>query len=398
MIFVCVVPYVTCRMLTSRIPDQICIREKECKSINFHVPIKFDMETSGQIIQSVNFSNPISFTANEPGEYKVNMKLFGLFDVKTFTVNVLSKTSIIPCGFPVGIYLKTDGVLIVDTSEFVNIDGQNVNPCKDILYPGDYILSVNGEPLTSKTMFMNKVETCDGNTLNIVVRRDGNDFELAITPMKDVMGNYKTGLWIKDDSQGIGTLTYITDEGDFGALGHGISDSDIGEILKTNAGILYKAKILSISKGKKGHPGEFVGSINYSESNRIGNIYKNEGNGVYGRIDNVSQLKDEYGLQTKEIHFKEDVHKGKAIIQSCVTGSIEQYEIEITDVSIDDKDNKNITFAVTDKRLLNITNGIVQGMSGSPILQDDYVIGAVTHVFVDDSKSGYGIFIENMLH
>jgi stage IV sporulation protein B len=394
---VLLVPCVFLCIQVGRLPDSISMNENESKSINFNIPLRLDLETAGKTTKSVNFSEPVSFTANQAGEYRVSMKLFGVFGVKTMTVNVTNCQTIIPCGFPVGIYLRTSGVLVVDTTSFISEEQVQVNPCQDSIRPGDYITSVNGTAIQSKSEFMSMVEECDGKGLSITLTRDGTQHHTVVFPVKDVKGSYKTGLWIKDDAQGIGTLTYMTTDGQFAALGHGISDTDTGTMLDISSGTLYYAKILSIMKGAKGQPGELAGSINYGDGSRIGTISANLSKGIYGSVTDVSALCDEFGLCEMKTAFREDVKKGTAYIQSGVSGKLEQYEISIKEVLPDDRDNKNIVFTVTDKRLLDITNGIVQGMSGSPIIQNDCVIGAVTHVFVDDSTSGYGIFIESML-
>lgn len=398
---VCIIPFAAVSIISSKIPSNICMRENEYKTIDFNIPIVAHMEISspaaGTSVQSVNFDRPVSFVSNTPGEYSINVKILGLFNVKTVTVNVLSKSTLIPCGFPVGIYLKTDGILVVNTSSFTRYDGETVSPCGNLLKQGDYIISINGKNVDSKSAFMNEIAGCGGSTIVLGIRRDNNEIFTEVTPEKDAEGAYKIGVWVKDDSQGIGTLTYISSDGSFGALGHAISDTDVGALLQAKSGMLYNAKILSISKGQRGKPGEFIGSINYNESNRIGTITSNKSDGIYGIIDNVSEISKTYGLEQTDIGFKEEVHKGNAVIQTYLSGELHRYDIKITGINIDDPDNKNITFTVTDSELMSITNGIVQGMSGSPILQDGRIIGAVTHVFVDDSSCGYGIFIENML-
>lgn len=397
--------------VSDRLPATICLRENESKTIDFDIPMTASMEimqsssvsnVSVRNVRAVNFHEPVSFIAGEAGEYHINVKLMGLFNIKTVHVNVLSKSSLIPCGFPVGIYLKTDGVLIAGTTEFTDINGQTVMPCAGLVKTGDYIVSVNDSAITSKSEFMSCVNLCNGSPLVLGIRRSspaGTDtVYVQITPQKDTKGEYKTGIWVKDDSQGIGTLTYIAPDSSFGALGHPISDTDSGCMLAIRSGALYNARILSIAKGQRGKPGEFIGSINYNESNRIGNITDNRNNGIYGFIDSSDTLISQYGLKQMDISFKEDIEKGEAFIQTFVSGRCELYRISIDDISYNDSSNRNITFSVTDKNLLDITNGIVQGMSGSPIIQNDRIIGAVTHVFVDDSTCGYGIFIENMLN
>ncbi len=397
----CGLPFAAFSIISERIPTTICMRENEYKTIDFNLPITAHMEISSpaatKSVKSVNFDKPVSFVSDTPGEYSINVKILGLFNVKTLTVNVLSKSTLIPCGFPVGIYLKTDGVLVVNPTSFTDENGQNISPCSGLVKAGDYITSINRTPIDSKSAFMSTVASCDGSPLVLGIRRNGNENYVEVTPQKDISGSYKIGIWVKDDSQGIGTLTYIASDGTFGALGHAISDSDTGDILQVKSGILYNAKIISISKGQRGKPGEFIGSINYNESNRIGVITKNKSDGIYGIIDDIDGISENYGLKPVEIGFKEDIKKGDAVIQTYISGHPGTYDIKITDINLDEAGNKNITFTVTDPELLSITNGIVQGMSGSPIIQDNRIIGAVTHVFVDDSTCGYGIFIENML-
>lgn len=398
---ICGLPFAAFSMISERIPATICMRENEYKTIDFNLPITANMEISSPVtaksVKSVNFHEPVSFVSDTPGEYSINIKILGLFNVKTLTVNVLSKSTLIPCGFPVGIYLKTDGILVVNPTSFTNQSGSLVSPCEGLVKPGDYIKSVNGNAVDSKSAFMAMIASCTGEPVILEISRDDSECYVEVLPQKDVEGAYKIGLWVKDDSQGIGTLTYISSDGSFGALGHAISDSDVGEILKIKSGILYNARILSIAKGERGKPGEFIGSINYNESNRIGTILRNKPDGIYGVINDISAVTENYDLTPLEIGFKEDIEKGEAVIQTYLSGKPDTYSIKITEINSDESGNKNITFVVTDPKLISITNGIVQGMSGSPIIQNDRIIGAVTHVFVDDSTCGYGIFIENML-
>lgn len=424
-LFICAAVFTVSVAVSQKLPATICLRENESKTIDFDIPITANMEiiqsSSVKSVKAVNFHEPVSFIAGDAGEYHINVKFLGLFNIKTVQVNVMSKSSLIPCGFPVGIYLRTDGILVAGTTEFTDINGQTVMPCSDLVKTGDYIVSVNDSPITTKSEFMSCVNSCGGSPLILGIRRStgtqnnsgtqssassghhSSDASygivyVSVTPVRDARGDYKTGIWVKDDSQGIGTLTYIASDNSFGALGHPISDTDSGCMLSIKNGALYNARILSIAKGQRGKPGEFIGSINYNESNRIGTVTENKTNGIYGFIDNPDSLTELYGLKQMDIGFKEDIKKGEAYIQTFVSGRCGLYRINIDDLSYNDEGNRNITFSVTDKNLLAITNGIVQGMSGSPIIQNDRIIGAVTHVFVDDSTCGYGIFIENMLN
>ena len=207
------------------------------------------------------------------------------------------------------------------------------------------------------------------------------------------------GIWVRDDTQGIGTMTFMTEDGYFGALGHGISDIDTKKILDSNNGLLYNADIWSIKKGASGTPGSLCGSISYEKDMELGVIYSNKSCGIFGRLyeDKMRELMDTYNMKAYYIGKRNDVKEGKAIILSAISGKIEEYEITITKVNKDSESNKGMIIKVTDEELLNLTNGIVQGMSGSPIVQDGKLIGAVTHVFVNDPTKGYGIFIEDMM-
>ena len=216
---------------------------------------------------------------------------------------------------------------------------------------------------------------------------------MAASPVLTDDGTYKLGIWVRDNIQGIGTLTYVDEQGNFGALGHGISDIDTGDMLTLKWGELYNAQILSIVKGTDGNPGELQGVIRYDESEKIGTILDNQSMGIYGTLDNGCGQ----GVRLP-VGYKQEMQEGPATILACVDGEVQEYSIEITAIDMNKKDtNKSFTIKVTDPRLLELTGGIVQGMSGSPVIQNGKLVGAVTHVFVRDAGSGYGIFIENML-
>lgn len=352
--------------------------------------VEFEWPLTGEII-----SNNVR---SQNADYTLDVKYLGLFHIKNINVNYMESNQLIPCGIPLGIYLDMDGLLVVDTTAFNNNLGQTVNPCDGILQKGDYILKINGTAIQNKEQFMRIVEKCQKEVL-LCIRRGNNCFDVRVKVEKDALGNNHLGLWIKDDAQGIGTLTYIDADNNFGALGHGMNDTDCGELIITKAGSIYNAQILSITKGLKGDPGEFVGTINYNSNNRIGRVNKNSSLGLYGTFEPkaVETIRQEELCQPLDIGYKEAIEVGPAIIQTFCDGSIKKYNIIIEKVDINDKGNKGIKFVVVDEQLLELTNGIVQGMSGSPIIQNNKIIGAVTHVFVNDPTRGYGIFIETML-
>ena len=228
------------------------------------------------------------------------------------------------------------------------------------------------------------------------MRRDGEPIDVSVKPIASSDGKYKLGAWVRDDTQGIGTITYVDMNGNFGALGHGISDSDTGDLVETSQGALYSTEIMGIEKGTIGKPGLLSGVIYYGPQSHMGDISQNTNEGIFGTVN--QQFKKQLTGEPMEIACRQDVKPGIAYIRSNVSGELEDYEIEIQKVDYNaSHKNKSMVIKVTDPRLLELTGGIVQGMSGSPIIQDGKLAGAVTHVFVQDASRGYGILIENML-
>jgi stage IV sporulation protein B len=214
----------------------------------------------------------------------------------------------------------------------------------------------------------------------------------------DENGTYKMGAWLRDSAQGIGTMTYIDSANNFGALGHGVNDTDTGELLKLGTGLLYHTDIVAVKKGEKGSPGELTGVIEYSAEQISGIIVNNTSKGIYGVAND--ELLDEYiQMESMPIALKQEVTTGKAQILCKIGDEAKYYDIEITKISASSTTalNRQISIKVTDEELISLTGGIVQGMSGAPIIQNGRFVGAVTHVLVQDSTRGYGIFIEDML-
>lgn len=301
----------------------------------------------------------------------------------------------IPMGNTVGIYINTKGILVIDTGEVTGIDGKNSAPAKNKLMQGDYIVGLNGESMKTKKQLVENITNCNGVTLVFEVIRNNEKIDVKVEPVQADTDTYKVGIWVKDDLQGLGTITYVTGES-FGALGHSVNDSDTGEVLSVSGGEIYEADIFGVEKGVVGTPGEIEGMIAYQTENVVGHIEENCLYGVFGELtDNFLQEVDE--SEAVELADEEDVKIGKAQIQSYVSGKKELYDIEITDVHKNENGDVELKIHITDEDLIDLTGGIVQGMSGSPIIQDDKLVGAVTHVLVDDPTSGYGIFIEEML-
>lgn len=333
---------------------------------------------------------------SQNGSYRMQCSLFGMIPLKTIKVTSVEPQMVFASGSPVGIYMETEGVLVIDSGEIRGMDGIMQSPAEHIVQPGDYIRKVDGEILESKKQLMKLVEKNQGELMEMEVMRKDELIDLALTPLQTEDGSYKLGIWVRDNIQGIGTLTYVDQKGTFAALGHGISDVDTGERLDISQGDLYDARILSVKKGTSGNPGELRGVIDYQENLKMGEIVKNTPNGILGQMRPEKEGK--ISRQPYEISLKQDLKTEPAYILCDVGEGVQKYEIEITKIDQNAKDsNKSFVIHVTDTKLLELTGGIVQGMSGSPIIQEEKLVGAVTHVFVNDPTKGYGIFIENMM-
>ncbi len=396
-----------------RLPKSIILQAKKEQTISYDLPISgtiyhqddksSDEEESLAVISEVHLGQEITMVASKPENYILKTKLFGLIPLKEVNISVVDEVKLIPVGVPVGIYAKTDGLLVVDTGEFKDSQGKMCEPTKDCIYAGDYILQVDGKFLENKYDLVTYINDSEGKTLEFLIDRNGKQIVEKVTPQKNESGDYKIGIWIKDNAQGIGTLTYVTQTGEFGALGHGIIDLEIENILKVSGGNLYRAEILGIRKGKKGVPGEMTGVIFYGQ-NKLGEISSNYETGIYGNYD-LSQtnyfykgMQEEAYIDGVEIAYKNEINTGKAEILCTIDGKTKCYEIVIEKIYLDAENiNKSMKITVTDEELLAKTGGIVQGMSGSPILQNGKIVGAVTHVLVNDPTRGYGIFIEDMV-
>ena len=310
-----------------------------------------------------------------------------------FATNFKNATA---AGLPVGIYMKSDGLMVIGTGKVTAQTGEVMDPADGILRSGDYIEAINGTPATDKKDMIRAVKEAGNMALTLSVRREGETMDVQMTPVQTQEGDYKLGLWIRDDTQGIGTMTYVCANGAFGALGHGISDGDTGLLVQTSGGELYDTEILGVEKGSFGKPGVMSGVIYYGNQSRLGSVEANTDQGIFGTANPrfLSRVKN----PAIPIGYRQDVKKGRACIRSSVSGELKDYEIEIQKIDhSSNRHNKDMVIRVTDPELLSLTGGIVQGMSGSPIIQNGKLIGAVTHVFIQDSTRGYGILVENML-
>lgn len=303
---------------------------------------------------------------------------------------------VIPGGMPVGLYLETDGVMVLGTDEIKSEDGSMASPAKNLVKDGDYIVGVDDNKIETKKELLEVVQNFTNHTVILHLRREEEYIDVKLHPVRDEEGEYKLGIWVRDNAQGLGTITFLDGSSRFGALGHGIHDVDTNELLEISGGTLYETGIQNIKKGESGNPGGMEGIIIYNHYNILGSITKNTDTGIYGTVDRIDRLFS--SRQAVYVAAKEEIEKGDAVIRCAVSGEVEEYNIRITGIDTDAKEvNKGIEIQVTDEKLLELTGGIIQGMSGSPILQNGKLVGAVTHVFVQDATRGYGIFIESML-
>lgn len=389
----CLVGYMVYHYVDDSIPDYLMTYVGEEEEIE--LPSIFDTEETVEALSVKNHSGGFSMLSEETGEYQVPVKLFGVVPVKNVDVKVIRKMKVAPSGQPIGIYVETNGLLVLDTAEIEGRDGLTYAPGENVLKAGDYILKWDETPVATIRDLNEEIQRTKDKKVSVLLRRNGEQVKVAVRPILATDRTYKIGTWVREDTQGIGTLTYVTEEGKFGTLGHGITDVDTGTLLNLHGGELFQTKILDITRGTKGEPGELQGYINMVATNEIGQISINTDVGVFGKME--SDRIEEYAGDFVSVGMKQDIKEGKAYIYANLEGKPRKYEIQIEEINLNSMDNKSMEIRVTDSRLLQLTGGIVQGMSGSPIIQDGKLVGAVTHVLVDDPSRGYGVFIETML-
>lgn len=394
---------VTVRSVSDQIPDTMWTYVGREETLFTNLPAKAvtkspNGDQSAETVEALNLtggSGQATLTSKAMGNYSVDVRLFGIFPLKTVDVKVVDPMALAPSGEPIGIYVETNGLLVLATTSVEGKDGLVYEPASNIVKSGDYILKINKKPVKTIKEFNAAIQNTDGKKTVVRLRRNGTETDVSLKAILAKDGTYKMGMWVREDTQGIGTMTYITKNGGFGALGHGITDADTGTLMNLSGGELYHTEILDIIKGEKGAPGELEGYINMIADNCIGLIEKNTGLGIFGTLSEGEDLVK--GKEFLPVGFKQEIKKGKAFIYSNIEGKTEQYAINIEEIKMSSTDNRGMVIRVTDEKLLSLTGGIVQGMSGSPIVQDGKLIGAVTHVLVDDPTRGYGAFIENML-
>lgn len=383
------------------LPNSVIIFEGEELNLKTVVGLKIKRAngTNMPVIQASNLGESEQSSKYETaGTFELNLNLFGTIPVKEIDVNVIPKTKVVPMGNLIGAKLYTSGVLVVGMSEIQGDDQQKHKPYEGSgIEEGDMIVEMDSKKIANTDELVETVNSSKGKVIQIKYVRNDETITTSIQPIKSEDNEYKLGLWVRDAAAGVGTLTfYEPSTGKFAALGHGIVDVDTGDIINIANGKLVTSNLVAIKKGEKGTPGEIKGSIDSGVT--IGNISKNTNFGVFGLVSNKNNL-NLNGAKEYEVALRSEIQTGEAeIICELENGKKEKYKIEISKIyTSNNYDNKSMMIKITDERLLQKTGGIIQGMSGSPIIQNGKFVGAITNVLVSDPTTGYAIFGDLMV-
>lgn len=277
-------------LVDSLIPSVIYMRAESEESLALDIPAKGEiLSVSEQGTSNIpkgavtlDLSQPVTMKTGTADSLEMQVKLFGILPFKQVGIRVIEDQELIPVGVPIGIYVKTEGVMVIGTGEFRSVNGEKVAPAEHILKSGDYVVKLNGTEVADKDDLITRIENGSGEAAILTIRRGEEYFDVKIDPVQDQTKKYKIGVWVRDNAQGVGTMTYIDSQGNFGALGHGINDVDTSNLMEMNDGTLYQTEIISIQKGTAGHPGEMTGMIVYSDDRILGDITSNSVRGIFG--------------------------------------------------------------------------------------------------------------------
>lgn len=380
-------------IVVSNIPNKLVIFEGEDISINLPIGIKIDNKNALEV--SSNSKNKLY---DKGTNVKLNVSLLNNIALKNVNVDILPRTKVIPVGSVAGVKLYTNGVLVVGMSEIEGEDKKIYKPYKESgIKEGDTIISINQTQINSTDELIKEVNKSKGKDIKVKYVHDENTLECSIKPVKTGKEDYKIGLWVRDSAAGVGTVTFYNQStNQFAALGHGILDIDTEKLINIASGEFVTTNILKIEKGEKGNPGRIQGTL--EKQKEIGKINQNTGFGIYGQVEDISSLNIDKSKEM-EVALRDEIKTGKAeILCSLENGKVDKYEIEIKKIYKDNNyDNKSMRIKITDKRLIDKTGGIIQGMSGAPIIQDGKLVGAVTHVIVNEPLEGFAVFGDIMI-
>ena len=392
-VIILIISYIyTCSIVA--IPNNIVVFEGEKLSLKIPKGITLISKNDETMLTSSNMGKE---KIDKVGNENLNLNLFGGIKLKNVNVDIIPKTKVIPLGTAIGMKLYTKGVLVVGMSQIKNENNQKTKPYENSgIEQGDMILEINNNEVKNTVELIDEVNKSEGKEIKIKYLQNNETKETSILPVKSD-NEYKIGLWVRDAAAGVGTLSfYEPSTNSFMALGHGIVDIDTEKIIDIANGELITANILSIKKGVKGTPGEVRGTIDLG--NKIGDIDKNTKLGVYGKVTDKNYLGIENNKEM-EVATRKEIKEGKAkIICQLDNEGKKMYDIEIEKIySMNNENNKSMLIKITDEELIKKTGGIIQGMSGSPIIQDGKFVGAITNVLVNDPTHGYAIFADMMI-
>ncbi len=381
-------------LVISNIPNKLVIFEGE--SINMRTLIGMNIKSKESTIETASTNgNKIS---NQVGKTTLEVSFLNTLKLKDVDVNVLPRTTVIPVGNIAGVKLYTSGVLVVGMSEIEGNDSKKYKPYENTgIKEGDTIIKIDDKQISTTEDLIKTVNMSNGQDIKVKFIHQEETKECSMTPVKTNKSEYKLGLWVRDSAAGVGTVTfYEPTSKTFGALGHGITDIDTNELINISSGEFITTRILNITKGEVGEPGRIQGTVENQQN--IGTISKNSRFGIYGKVNNLASLNIDKSKEL-EVALRDEIKTGKAtILCSLDNQTPKEYEIEIQKIYKENNyDNKSMQIKVTDQRLIDKTGGIIQGMSGAPILQNGKFIGAVTHVLVNNPKEGYAVFGDIML-
>lgn len=409
--FVCMVCLSTPFQSFASFPEELRLFSGQGKQLQLTMPVSAQITVNDPEIVKVNglarhsfrinLNEPISLQSIHSGQTIMKVKLFGAIPLKTVKVNVVPDLKVIPGGQTIGVKIKSAGILIVGHHLVTVAQDQKVSPGEEAkIQIGDLITKINGKPVSDVSKVTDLV-TKSGESktpLDLTIKRNHEELKVKLQPSFDIVDKaYRLGLYIRDSAAGVGTLTfYAPSHGIYGALGHVITDMDTQTPIVVGDGEIVHSNVTSIAKSHNGEPGEKRAQF-FKDSKVIGNIEKNTPFGIFGKM--YSAPEHSISREAIPVAFAEEVKEGPAQIYTVVDGQkVEKFNVEVVHVARQDfPATKGMVIKITDPRLLEKTGGIVQGMSGSPLIQNGKMIGAVTHVFVNDPTSGYGCFIEWML-
>lgn len=381
-------------LVITNLPDELVVFEGE--TIFMKTLLGLNIKLNDETIETS--SNSSQSLTKQAGKSTLEVSLFDSINIKNVNVDVLPKTTVIPVGNIAGVKLYTNGVLVVGMSEIEGYDNKKYKPYENKgIKEGDTIVKIDEKLINSTEDLIETVNNSQGRDIKVQYIHQEETKECSISPVKTSSSQYKLGLWVRDSAAGVGTVSfYEPTSKTFGALGHGITDIDTNELINIASGEFVTTRILNITKGESGNPGKIQGTV--ENQTNIGKIYKNSKFGIYGKVDNISSLNIDMSKEM-EVALREEIKTGKAtILCSLDNQQPQEYEIEIEKINKENNyDNKSMQIKITDQKLLEKTGGIIQGMSGSPVIQNGKFVGAVTHVLVNDPTKGYAVFGDIML-